>query len=130
MTKKYKLNKNYYKGLVKFYFNKTLDSIIKIGELDKTQKNILDFGCGYGMLKKKLNIPNIFNYDIDPQFTEHDDWKNLNFEFFVANQVLYLFSKDELNKLLDELKYKNPELKIIVGVSYQNSFSKIIKSIF
>ena len=126
----YKLNNNYYGSLLSFYFNRTIDSIIKIGDLDIKKKNILDFGCGYGQLKKKIKINHVLNYDIDPQFTEYDDWRKLNFDIIVANQVFYLFSKNELENLLDELKNKNPELIIIVGISYQNVISKIIKNIF
>jgi len=130
MKKNYKLKKNYYNGLVRYYFNKTLESIIKIGNLDKTQESILDFGCGYGILKKKLINQNVLNYDINPEFSDYSDWRKLNFDFFIANQVFYLFSQDELEKLLDELKFKNPELIIIVGISYQNTLTKILKFIF
>ena len=49
----YKLTKNYYSGFTRFYFNSTLESIINIGDLNNGSKKILDFGCGFGELKKK-----------------------------------------------------------------------------
>ena len=37
----YKLTKNYYSGITKFYFDVTLKSIIKIGDLNNGKKNIM-----------------------------------------------------------------------------------------
>lgn len=125
----YKLKSNYYKGIVKIYFEKTLDTIIDLGSLNKGEKKILDFGCGYGYLKKKIKNNTVINYDIDPNFTEIKEWRNVKFDYLVANQVLYLFSKDEICKFLEDLREINPNLKLIVGISYQNLLSKIFKSL-
>ncbi len=125
----YKLNSNYYKGIYNVYFDKTINSIIDIGKLDSGQKKILDFGCGYGQLKKKIKNNIVFNYDIDAKFTDFNDWKVLSFDYLVANQVFYLFSKTELNEFLDDLKKINPKTKLIIGISYQNLLSKILKNL-
>ena len=47
---------------------------------------------------------------------------------FVANQVLYLFSKEQLNNLITDLKKINPKTKLIIGISYQNFLSKVLKN--
>jgi hypothetical protein len=39
---------------------------------------------------------------------------------------LYLFHKKELERLLKDLKKINPNLMLIVGISYQNLLSKIL----
>ena len=125
----YKLKKNYYSKIYSFYFDKTLNSIIDIGNLDEGEKKILDFGCGFGKLKSKIKNNIVFNYDIDPEFSDYKDWKDLKFDVFVANQVLYLFSKEELNNLITDLKKINPKTKLIIGISYQNFLSKVLKNI-
>ena len=127
----YSLKKNYYKNIFTgWYFHKTILSIIKIGKLNRTKKNILDFGCGYGILKKSLPKSKIFNYDIDKRFSDYSKWQSLKFDIFVSNQVFYLFSKNQLIKLLDKLKKKNPKMILIIGISYQNILSKLIIKIF
>lgn len=121
----YLLKKNYYDGIAGIYFEITINSIIKIGNLDRKGKKILDFGCGYGILKKKLKNK-VYNYDINPKLTEYKSWRKLKFDYIVINQVLYLFHKKELERLLKDLKKINPNLMLIVGISYQNLLSKIL----
>ena len=48
------MNVDYYNGISGIYFSNIISNIIKIGNLDKTQKIILDFGCGSKILKKNL----------------------------------------------------------------------------
>ena len=124
----YKLTKNYYSGITKFYFDVTLKSIIKIGDLNNGKKNILDFGCGFGELKKKVIIT-VYNYDKVMYYSDYKNWKTLDFNYFVANQVIYLFSEEELINLLDSIKKINSETILIIGISKQNLFSKILKNV-
>ena len=48
------MDANYYKGPQSFYFKSVISSVIKIGNLDKNNKIILDFGCGTRALSKEL----------------------------------------------------------------------------
>lgn len=112
--------------LTSFYFHKILKEIIKIGNLDNLNLSILDFGCGYGELKKLLgNRKNIINYDIKPEFTDVEDWKSFDFDVIVVNQVFYTFSQEELEKVLNEFIITNPKAVLIVGISNQNVFNKL-----
>ena len=43
-----------YKGFKKFYFDKILKEIIKIGNLELTNFKILDYGCGEKRLEQNL----------------------------------------------------------------------------
>ena len=52
---------NYYKGISGIYFTNIISNIIKMGNLDKTEKIILDFGCGSKILSKKLPRGKILN---------------------------------------------------------------------
>ncbi len=42
-----------YKGFKKIYFDKIINEIIKIGNLQSTNSIILDYGCGEKRLEKK-----------------------------------------------------------------------------
>ena len=118
----------YYKGLSGIYFNRAIDTIIKIGNLKKTNKIILDFGCGLGVLKKKLKSKsNIVNYDKNTKFSEIKNWKNIKFEIFVSNQVFYQFSEKKLETIIKEIKKKNPKTLFIIGISKRSLLNKIGK---
>ena len=72
---------------------------------------------------------NIINYDIVPELSEITDWRDADFDIVVANEVFYSFSADQLNDLLLEFREKNPDMKLIVGMSRQsflNSMGKMI----
>lgn len=120
-----------YKGISKLYFLKLLNEIIKIGNLEQEDITSLDFGCGYGFLKKKLksknNNINIINYDIEKELSEIRNWKDCKFDILVANQVFYCCDANYLRKLMRELKLRNSELIIVAGISRQSLFNNIGK---
>ena len=118
-----------YKGIAKFYFEKIIETIINIGDLKVGKKTILDFGCGHGVLKKKLPNINVINYDIIQELSDIVFWNKYDFDFVVANTVFYTFSSDELEQLLCDFKNKNPRLRLIVGMSRQSILNKIGKNI-
>ncbi len=114
------------------YFNIILKKIISLITTNKFKK-ILDFGCGFGYLKKKIikktdNIK-IINYDIIPKLSEVKTYKNLQFDCLVANQVFYLFEEEQLNTLFIYLKNKLPNLRLIVVISRQSFLNNIGKFI-
>ena len=43
------MNADYYNGISGIYFANIISNIIKIGNLNETEKIILDFGCGIKM---------------------------------------------------------------------------------
>lgn len=114
------------------YFNYILKKIINLIVENKFTK-ILDFGCGFGYLKKKLikTVNNIvvINYDIIQQLSEVKTYKNLQFDCLVAFHVFFLFKKQTLNNLLIYLKKKLPDLRLIVVISRQSFLNNIGKFI-
>ena len=120
---------NFFSGI---YFNLILKNIIGFIVENKFKK-ILDFGCGFGYLKKKIkkykNNITVINYDIISELTEVKTYKNLQFDCLVANQVFYLFEKKMLNNLLIYLKNKLPGLRLIVVISRQSILNNIGKFI-
>ena len=116
-----------YSGISRYYFRKLLNSIINIGCLTRPSIRVLDFGCGKGELKKLLPSANIIGYDIIPQLSDVDDWRKVNFDILVSNQVFYTFKEEALDRLLCELKSKNKNLEIVIGISRQGILNNIGK---
>ena len=57
---------NYHQFPQKYYFLSIVNNIIKIANLTKTKKIILDYGCGNRIFSKILQNKKIINYDINP----------------------------------------------------------------
>jgi hypothetical protein len=120
---------NFFSGI---YFNYILKKIVDL-IVEKKFKKILDFGCGFGYLKKKIikknNYVTVINYDIIKELTEVKTYKNLQFDCLVANQVFLLFEKKKLKNLLIYFKKKLPGLRLIVVISRQSILNHIGKFI-
>ena len=93
---------------------------------------LLDFGSGYGYLKKKL-VKNsrikIINYDIIRELSDIDDWRKVKFDYLISTHVFMYFKKKDLKNLLSSLKKHNKKLKIIVTISRQSFLNNIGKFI-
>ena len=113
------------------YFNSILNNIIKLINTKRKIK-VLDFGCGYGYLKKKLiknsNIK-IINFDIIKKLSDISDGRKAKFDYLVSTHVFMYFKKKELENLLINLKKHNNKLKLIVTISKQGLLNNIGKFI-
>lgn len=109
------------------YFKRILNTIISVGELNKRDVSVLDFGCGHGFLKKILSNKNVINYDIVEHLSDVSDWREVDFDVIVANEVFYSFNQNQLNELILEFKEKNNRLELIVGISRQSLLNNIGK---
>lgn len=118
---------NYYDGLAGIYFHRIQNKIIELGNLRNANK-ILDYGCYTGELKKKLGNK-VINYDINPDLSEVDDWKSQDFDVVVSNQVFVYLLEEELTEFIFELKKKNKNVTLIVGLPRLNFMSNICKSL-
>ena len=119
------MNVDYYNGISGIYFTKIISNIIKIGNLDKTEKIVLDFGCGNKILSKKLPGKKILNYDINPNYTEYDDYKKLYFDIVVFNHVLMYMEKKEIISTFENIKKINKNCEFIVGISKGGLINKL-----
>ncbi|MDP3765319.1 MAG: class I SAM-dependent methyltransferase [Nanoarchaeota archaeon] len=120
---------SYYRGLKGIYFYRILKKIIEIGNLKNRDVKVLDFGCGIGKLKELLP-DKVICFDIQPEFTEIDDWRKAKFDVIVANQVFYLVTEKELRNFLAELYRINRGVELIVAVSKRRLIHRILKYFF
>lgn len=120
---------NYNQFPENFYFNNVVEKIIRIGNLRKTKKIILDFGCGNKIFSKKLPHNKILNYDINPNITEINNYESYKFDIIILNHVLMHMKKKQIKNLFLNLKKKNPKLILLIGIGKQNLLSKIGKFI-
>jgi len=118
------MNVNYYNGFGKIYFNKIIEKIISIANLEDDNKVILDFGCGAKYLEKKLN-KKILNYDINPIYSELKNYKNSYFNIVIFNHVLMYMHENKINETLNSIKEKNSSCRIVVGIGRMTIINKI-----
>jgi len=116
-----------YTGIGGIYLRRILKTIISIGDLDKRNLRVLDFGGGHGMLKKLLPGVEVINYDIIKELSDVDDWKSVSFDIVVANAVFYLFNENDLLQFINDLHNKNNKVELIVGISRQSWLNNIGK---
>lgn len=113
------------------YFKTIIKTICKILEDITDRSIVLDFGCGEGYLKKiyNNNKHQIINYDVIPEKSEVNDYKNLKYDIIIASHVFCLFSEKQLNDFLDNEVKKNKNVKFIVAIGRQGFISKIAQLI-
>jgi len=109
----------------KFYFEKIINEVIKIGNLFDKNKKILDFGCGEKYLQKKLKRK-IYNYDINPKYNEISNWEKLIFDYVIFNAVIMYFDKYEFINILNQIKTKNPNCEIIICMSKETILNRLL----
>lgn len=127
---KLKKSSNYnvtkHKLFTKLYFNSILNRVISF--LGKKNLTVLDFGCGYSYLKKKLKNNNhikVVGYDIIDDLSEVKNWKTVNFDYFIAVHVFMYLNYKEFIEIIDYLKMNKPKIKLIAVISKESFFNKL-----
>ena len=115
--------------ITNLYFKKIIRNIIEIGNLNNSDKKILDFGCGNKKLSKSLQNKTVLNYDIKPEFSDYNNYHDLDFDVIVINHVLEYFTSTEIIELFENLKKINPKTEIIIGLATRGLLSKILKNL-
>jgi SAM-dependent methyltransferase len=120
------MTRDYYYGLKGIYFFRILRTIIRLGALDHRDVRILDFGCGTGRLSQLLP-GKVIGYDIISELSDVPDWRLVQFDVVVVNEVSFLFSAEELTELLGQIMTINPEAEFLVGISRQSLLNNVLK---
>jgi len=117
------------KFITKIYFDWIYKKIIEVGNLERDIIAI-DYGCGFGHLKKlnmRLNNKSkIINYDIVNELSEISNIFDVKFDLIIFCQSCYLMKEDEIHTLLNKIKIFNSETELIFVISKQNIINKIL----
>lgn len=119
-------HEDYYRGFSGIYFRRILRTIVSIGDLTRRPVTVLDYGCGTGRLKKLLG-GKVVGYDVLSDLSDVSDWRAVPFDVVVANEVFYLFTREQLEGFLDEVRRVNPRAELIVGISRQGLLNNVAK---
>ena len=122
-----KLNDSRYKGLVRIYFRKVMETMIGFGGLGNEEGLILDFGCGSSPLKKILPDKDIVGYDIIDELSDVRDYSALRPSVIFCNGVFVYLTEEELRNVFDDFRKMNSDAKLVVCNSKLNLISKIGK---
>jgi len=114
-----------YKGISAFYFNKILRAVIHMANLNTTDLKALDYGCGNGQLKKLSKNKNIIGYDIHEGYSEIKDWSKVNFQIFIAVEVLCVMRKEEIESVLNKLREKQGLQTLVIATSRLTWINKL-----
>ena len=116
-----------YSGIEGIYYRAILRKVIKMGQLDKLDVRILDFGCGQGKLKEMLKgtKSKVIGYDIDKNLTDVKDWKKVRFDVVVVNSVFYLMSARDIKHTIKQMLYFNPDTIFIISFSNRGWINKL-----
>lgn len=128
-NKKLPFNITKHENVSSIYFNNIFDNIIKCVELNKKNRiKILDFGCGNGYLKKRLGKNKkikVIGYDIVRELSDVQNWKLVNFDYFVSCQVFTYFKRKKLENIIKYLKKNRLKSKVIVAITRQGWLNKL-----
>ena len=117
-----------YSGFAGLYFLVQIYLILYRGRFDQKGMKVLDYGSGFGILKKIVKECEVTNFDIIEEFSEVNDWRDLDFNITVANHVLYNHSLEELESFCEDLSKmasRSPNgIRLISGHSTQNLITK------
>jgi 2-polyprenyl-3-methyl-5-hydroxy-6-metoxy-1,4-benzoquinol methylase len=116
------LNKN---PIIRIFSRTKVNIAIKMARLNKADK-ILDFGCGEGWLKNKLKNQGFYvvGYDKTPEHTEIKDYTELSFNKIFALDVFEHIPKEEIVKIIKNLKKKNKKFELITAIPTENLVSR------
>jgi len=109
--------------IVRWYFNKKMDLVIKLAKLRKKDL-ILDFGCGEGQLKKRLKKYNVIGYDLNLRQTEIKDYRKLKPDKIIAMDVFEHIPKKKISGIIDNFKKMNPNFELIVALPTEGFLSR------
>lgn len=110
---------DYYKGILGIYNRRIMTRFIHLGEL-WNRRLILDFGCGVGHLKER--VQNVLGYDINKNLSDIEDYKDLKPEVIVAAASLQYLNPEQMDKFV---KFAIKSKELVTVLPTENIFAKI-----
>jgi 2-polyprenyl-3-methyl-5-hydroxy-6-metoxy-1,4-benzoquinol methylase len=115
-----KITASYTTGLDKYYMDVIHKKLIN----NCVYGWILDFGCGLGTLKKSNPDWDIINYDIIPEYSEVQDYRDLKVHNIICCHVLEHLTKEQIIETLNNF-YRMSFKRLIIAQPMENMLSEI-----
>jgi len=71
------------------------------------------------------SIIRVLNFDINPHYTDHDDYKNLKFDIVILNHVLMYMEDEEILSMFRNVKKMNAKCKFVIGIGKEGFINKL-----
>ena len=114
--------------LIKSYFKKILETAVNLSVVNYYTKGsvVLDFGCGEKELSKMIrSYIQVYNYDIDKEYSEVEDYRKLKPSIVFALNVFEHLTKEEIEQTIKDFKKMNKNLVLITAIPKENILSRI-----
>jgi len=120
---------DYYTFPANIYFNMVVTKIVELGKLNEEKGLILDYGCGFGHIRRRLHKGvNIIWYDIIPELSKVKNYEQISPRVVIFGAVLEHLQKHEIEKLVKHFKKKGTK-KLIISLPTENWLSKVLMHI-
>ena len=114
--------------LLRFFFRSKINIAIRLANLKKDDL-ILDFGCGAGWLKNKLEKQgyNILGYDKTPEQGDLKDYTKIKLDKIFVMDVFEHIPKEEIVEIIKNFKKMSPNFELITAIPTENLLSRKVR---
>lgn len=110
--------------ILRWFSRKKIEKALGYAELEM-EDVILDFGCGFGWMKK--NYPyRITGYDIREECTEIDDYTKIAPNKILAFDVLEHMTEEQIREALKNFK-RMSDFELIVAIPMENFLNRVAR---
>ena len=116
--------------IIRWFFNKKINYVLGISNLKKDDI-LLDFGCGEGEIKKRLEESKIqvIGYDPTPEHTDIDDYTKLRPTKIISMDCFEHIPKDDILRILENFRKMNSNVIMTFSIPTENFLSRKLRKL-